>query len=421
MAIALSNCDAEDSTAWPPATPLLTAIAHGHTDVARLLLAARADPNAAAPTGADAAEPEGDQGGVSVRLHHGFLSVAAVVHSWCLHGQALLLASQRSEVGMVTALLEAGADPAAPTAATNHGASPLYVACQRAHYTIAEALLDAGAPTDRVYRNARGVPFTVRDIAAYARPRNLLLLEMLDLAGGDAPRLVGAEQRLALAKLTHKRLAERPSITGLLLPALVDPVGQAPVLRRGRLEVCRRHAAQAEARRAIDAAIGRAVATVPSVEAAESVAEASAALLFESHDRNRDGGLDRQEMQTVLQDMAWLEPGEALTRAEWERLCEVLWSCEPVFGPSRSEFVAWILAAQDTKQIEARRAAYREAIGPERDEPPVPWTPPAAVEPSPAKGAADTASDGARERSLLAYWSEHDPAGLRQEIVARRG
>ena len=65
MAIALSNCDAEDSTAWPPATPLLTAIAHGHTDVARLLLAARADPNAAAPTGADAAEPEDDLGGVS--------------------------------------------------------------------------------------------------------------------------------------------------------------------------------------------------------------------------------------------------------------------------------------------------------------------------------------------------------------------
>ena len=335
--------------------------------------------------------------------------------------QALLLASQRSEVGMVTALLDAGADPAAPTAATNHGASPLYVACQRAHYTIAEALLDAGAPTDRVYRNARGVPFTVRDIAAYARPRNLLLLEMLDLAGGDAPRLVGAEQRLALAKLTHKRLAERPSITGLLLPALVDPVGKAPVLRRGRLQVCRRHAAQAEALRAIDAAIGRAVATVPSVEAAESVAEASAALLFERHDRNRDGGLDRHEMQTVLQDMAWLEPGEALTRAEWERLCEVLWSCEPVFGPQSSEFVAWILAAEDAEQIEARRAAYREAIGPERDEPPVPWTPPAAVEPSPAKGAADTGSDDARERSLLAYWSEHDPAGLRQEIAARRG
>ena len=76
MAIALSNCDAEDSTAWPPATPLLTAIAHGHTDVARLLLAARADPNAAAPTGADAAEPEG---GVSVRLHD-FLSVTAVAY-----------------------------------------------------------------------------------------------------------------------------------------------------------------------------------------------------------------------------------------------------------------------------------------------------------------------------------------------------
>lgn len=299
LAAALANCEEGDGVLPPPPPALVTAIAHDHTEVAKVLLAAGADPNTPAPTRAGAAtDGSGGEGGVS----------------------ALLLATQRGSVPMVSALLAAGADPAAAAAVTPHGATPLYIACQRGHLAIAEALIDNGAPTDRIWRNAKGVPFAVRDIAAYVRPRCVPLLSLLDLAASDRPLLIAAEQRLAWAKLSCRPLLRQPTA------GAVEYLGGG---RRALLAVCRRADAHQAASDIVDTVVAAASAAATPLDDDEDgyspFAKASAATVFAAYDRDGDGSIHRHEMQRFLQDghvrEGWLRAGEELTKREWDRLC----------------------------------------------------------------------------------------------------
>ena len=413
LASALANCEEGDGVPAPPPPALVAAIAHDHAEVAAVLLKAGADPNTPAPTRARGDTHEDDdeasQGGVS----------------------ALLLATQRGSLPMVLALLSAGADPAAAAASTPHGATPLYVACQRGDCAIAEALIDCGAPTERIWRSAKGVPFTVRDIAAYVRPRSVPLLTLLDLAASERPSLLAAQQRLAVAKLHARRLQLRRATTGSLHPAVLERLGRDYLPRRARLAVCRRADAEYAADAVLDEVLGASVAAAiangadqsdedgPYSASSSSFAAATARLVFQEFDRDRDEALDRHEMQRFLQEQpeGWLLPGEALTRAEWERLCRVLFGgCNPVLGVSKADWCAWYLAGlpQPTEEQQQQQEAT-----------PVPRTPPEAITLDDTSAAAaeslrrDSEAGGAARETLLSFWARTDPEGLRREVHRR--
>jgi hypothetical protein len=340
----------------------------------------------------------------------------------------LLLATQRGSLPMVLALLSAGADPAAASAATPHGATPLYVACQRGDCDIVEALIDHGAPTDQVWRSSKGVPFTVRDIAAYVRPRCVPLLALLDLAGSQMPKLLAAQQRLAVAKLHLRRL--QPATSSLLSPAVLGRISSQcfVVQPHASLSVCRRTIAQRDVTELLDDILHVIVSTATAADESSSAssscsfAAATARLVFDEYDRDCDGALDRYEMQCVLQqEVVWLLPGEELTRAEWERLCRVLFGgCNPVLGVPKAEWCAWYLEG-----LELPPRAQQQAMGRNGDSSaehlvdplpnqvtPVPRTPPKAT-----VGASN--SDSERE-TLLSFWAKTDPEGLRHEVQRRQ-
>ena len=418
LASALANCEEGDGTAPPPPPPLVAAIAHGHADVAAVLLKAGADPNTPATTRASARSGGSDEARSDNQDSSGV--------------SALLLATQRGSLPMVLALLSAGADPAAASAATPHGATPLYVACQRGDCAIAEALIDNGAQTDQIWRSSKGVPFTVRDIAAYVRPRCTALLSLLDLASSQMPKLLAAQQRLAVAKLGLRWL--HPAIAGLLCPAVLQQLGQFVPHCRAPLSVCRRADAQRVVMGLLDDILHAAVAAAlapggssRSSSSASSFAAATARLVFDEYDRDRDGALDRHEMQCFLQrEVVWLLPGEELTRSEWERLCRVLFGgCNPVLGVGRADWCAWYLEGLELPPRLQQHltpvthhgdssASYR--VDAELAQAtPVPRTPPQAT-----LTISSTPSQGAVEReTLLSFWAKTDPEGLRHEVQRR--
>eukprot|EP01043_Picozoa_sp_COSAG02_P038220 COSAG02_NODE_2931_length_7716_cov_3.042536_3_plen_1414_part_00 len=414
LASALANCEEGDGSVPPPPPPLVAAIAHGHADVSAILLKAGADPNTPAPT----------------RVHaHSIDRDEAISHSKSNCGLSpLLLATQRGSLPMVLALLSAGADPAAASAATPHGATPLYVACQRGDCDIVEALVDFGAPIDQVWRSSKGVPFTVRDIAAYVRPRCAPLLALLDLAGSQTPKLLAAHQRLAVAKLNLRR--RQPATAGLLTSAVLDRIGtQCFVVQpRASLSVCRRTKTQRDVTEILDSILHVVISTATAAGGSStscSFAAATARLVFDEYDRDSDGVIDRYEMQCFLQqEVVWLLPGEELTRAEWERLCRVLFGeCNPVLGVPRAEWCAWYLDGLELPPRSQHGGTERfrdTSVERPADLVPHQVTPVPRTPPKPTLASKSSAFEsGAQRETLLSFWANTDPEGLRHEVHRR--
>lgn len=132
-----------------PASPALDAaledaVARGHRDVVRRLLAADADPNQRGPyegtllmRGVDTGDPE-----IVAALLAAGAEVNAANH-WRV--TALASAAEQGHVEIVEVLLAAGADPDLPGTA---GGTALSVAVHRGHAEIVRALIEAGADVE---------------------------------------------------------------------------------------------------------------------------------------------------------------------------------------------------------------------------------------------------------------------------------
>ena len=140
-------------------------------------------------------------------------------------------------------------------------------------------------------------------------------------------------------------------------------------------------------------------------------------MVFDEYDRDCDGALDRYEMQRFLQqEVVWLLPREELTRAEWERLCRVLFGgCNPVLGVPKAEWCAWYLEGLELPPRPAQQLPLVRN-GESAETTPVPRTPPQAT-------AADSNSpsrSNTQTETLLSFWARTDPEGLRHEVHRRR-